>query len=116
MPRPGIAATVEIPLVPTGEVEALLIDGNGDPLEGVLLELVDARGAAIARARSEFDGFALFEKVPYGAYAVRVAAESAKALAGAPASLGQARLDRANPVVRLGRIALTRATRIAAAP
>jgi hypothetical protein len=115
-PRPGIAATVEIPLVPTGEVEALLVDGNGDALEGVLLELIDARGAAIVRARSEFDGFALFEKVPYGAYTVRVAAESAKALAGAPGELGQARLDRANPVVRLGRIALTRATRIAAAP
>jgi hypothetical protein len=114
-PRPGIAATVEIPLVPTGEVEAALIDGNGDPLEGVGLELVDARGAIIATARSEFDGFALFETVPYGAYRVRVAAESAKALSGVPPELGQAKLDRANPVARLGRISLRRATQVAAA-
>jgi hypothetical protein len=115
-PRPGIAARVEIPLVPTGEVEAALLDGNGDPLEGVLLELIDARGAVTASSRSEFDGFVLFEKVPYGAYRVRVAAESAAALAGAPEVLGSATVDRAQPVARLGRILLQRATRIAAAP
>lgn len=115
-PRPGIAARVEIPLVPTGEVEAALLDGNGDPLAGVLLELVDTRGAAMAQARSEFDGFVLFEKVPYGVYRVAVAAESAPALSGVPAVIASARVDRAQAVARLGRIVLHRAARLAAAP
>jgi hypothetical protein len=58
----------------------------------------------------------LFERVPYGAYRVRVAADSAAALSRAPDVLGTAKVDRAQPVARLGRILLHRTTRIAAAP
>ena len=115
-PRPGIAARVDIPLVPTGEVEASLIDGNGDPLAGVTLELVDARGAVLRQVQSEFDGFVLFQQAPYGSYRVRLAGESAVALGLTATELGEARIDRAQPVVRLGRIALNRPARIAAAP
>ncbi|HUQ13129.1 MAG TPA: carboxypeptidase-like regulatory domain-containing protein [Novosphingobium sp.] len=115
-PRPGIAARVDLPLVPTGEAEGSLLDLNGDPIGGVGLELVDARGAVMATARSEFDGFFLFEKVPYGAYRVRPSAESATALGIAADWLGTARIDRAEPVARLGPTSLARVARVAAAP
>jgi hypothetical protein len=115
-PRPGIAARVSLPLVPTGEVEGSLLDLNGDGLGGVELELIDARGAVVRTARSEFDGFFLFEKVPYGAYRVRPSAESASALGVSVDSLGATKVDRAEPVARLGPTNLARVARIATAP
>ena len=115
-PRPGIAARIDMPLVPTGEVEGTLLDANGDAIAGVGLELVDARGAVAARARSEFDGFFLFESVPYGSYRLRASAESASALGIAAGVLGSVTVDRAHPVGRFGPTGLTPVARVAGAP
>jgi hypothetical protein len=71
-PRPGVHAQVDFPISPAGEVEGEVQSKAGLPLAGVTLELVDARGAVAATAFSEFDGFFLFERVPYGAYRLRV--------------------------------------------
>src|SRR5439155_24202557 len=68
VPRPGVAADVEIALVGGGDVEGALIKSGEVGFEGVDLELVDATGKAVATARTDFDGFFLFERVPYGAY------------------------------------------------
>jgi hypothetical protein len=68
MPRPGVAVTIDLPLVSAGEVDGTLVKAGGGTFEGVDLELVDLEGRVAAKARSEFDGFFLFEGVPYGRY------------------------------------------------
>jgi hypothetical protein len=45
--------------------------------EGLDLELLDDSGKVVATARTDFDGFFLFERVAYGKYRVRIASESA---------------------------------------
>ncbi|HEY7005170.1 MAG TPA: carboxypeptidase-like regulatory domain-containing protein [Sphingomicrobium sp.] len=79
VPRPGIPMDVEIGLVGGGDVEGALIKSGGVGFEGVDLELVDANGKVVARTRTDYDGFFLFERVAYGSYAVRVSKDSAAA-------------------------------------
>ena len=118
-PRPGVAAQVELAVSPTGEVEGMLTDADDTPKPGVVLELVDSEGQVAARAMSEYDGFFLFDRVAYGAYRLRLAPDSAKALG----VLGQAMGDLAtgvevNPdrtIDRLGTIRLREPTTIARA-
>ncbi len=78
-PRPGITARVELPLVSAGEVDGTLISASGNGLQGIDLELVDGEGRVVRATRTEYDGFFLFEGVPYGRYALRVAQASADA-------------------------------------
>ena len=104
MPRPGIAATLSLPLAPTGEIEALVLGSDGEPRGGIEIELVDASGIAVRRAQVDFDGYLLFDAVPYGDYRLRVAPASAAAAGLRPALGPPLRIDRANPSLRLGRI------------
>ncbi len=111
VPRPGVAAKVLLPLAPTGEIEAVLLGPDGEPRAGVPVELVDATGRAVVVAPSDFDGYLLFDSVPYGDYRLRVVAGSAAVL-GVRRELGGAlRLDRDHASLRLGRLRM-----IAAAP
>ncbi|MEY4237884.1 MAG: hypothetical protein RL339_485 [Pseudomonadota bacterium] len=106
VPRPGVAAKVSLGLAPTGELETLLLGPDGEPREGVVIELTDAAGRVVRQVQSDFDGYVLFDSVPYGDYRLRIGAASAAAL-GVKADLGGAlRIDRANPSLRLGRIRL----------
>ncbi|MGV3554592.1 MAG: carboxypeptidase regulatory-like domain-containing protein [Croceibacterium sp.] len=102
IPRPGIAAKLEIAVSPTGEVEGVLHGLEDTPRAGVELELVDARGRVAASALTEYDGFFLFDRVAYGTYRLRLAESSARAL-GAAADLGlSASLGPSETLVRLG--------------
>jgi hypothetical protein len=78
-PRPGIAAQIELPLSATGEVDGTLVRAGGSGIEGVDLELVDIEGHVVGRTQSDFDGFFLFEAVPYGKFGVRIAKLAAEA-------------------------------------
>ncbi len=78
-PRPGVTGTVELALAGAGEVDGTLILSGGNGIEGIDLELVAPNGRVVATTRSDFDGFFLFEKVPYGNYTVRIATLSAQA-------------------------------------
>ena len=51
-PRPGVVATVDLPLTGAGEVDGTLVKGGGSTLEGVDLELVTAQGIVVARTRT----------------------------------------------------------------
>ena len=114
VPRPGVPALVEIALVGGGDVEGALVRSGGVNIEGADLELVDAAGRTVARTRSDFDGFFLFERVAYGRYALRLAKESADAL-GVIQMLGaEVLVSQDTPVVRLGTIAVQPLQRIAA--
>ena len=115
VPRPGIPAEVDIALVGAGDIEGALVKSGEVGFEGLDLELVDAAGRVVATARTDFDGFFLFERAPYGRYALRVAEASASA-AGVPRDLHQHVLVSPDAaVVRLGSIPLAMPAQIAAA-
>lgn len=105
-PRPGIAASIALPLSPTGEIEGTVHDLSGAPRGGVQLELVDAKGDVAATAATEYDGYFLFEAVPYGRYALRLAGSSAKALAAARGLANDLVLSHDKDVQRLGIVRL----------
>ncbi|MEP3225288.1 MAG: carboxypeptidase regulatory-like domain-containing protein [Parasphingorhabdus sp.] len=103
-PRPGVAATVELPLVSAGEVEGTLLRKGGGVLAGVGLELLDVEGRVTHQTQSEFDGFFLFEGVPYGAYNLKIQELSAQAIGMAPALNIRAVVDDDNQVAKLGAV------------
>ena len=115
IPRPGVPAEVEIGLVGGGDVEGALVKSGGNGFEGVDLELVDASGKMIAKTRTDYDGFFLFERVAYGSYMIRVAKDSAAA-AKISTELGtHFEISAAKSVVRLGTIRPLPQARIAEA-
>lgn len=107
IPRPGVAAVIELPISPSGEVEGVLHSSSGVEQPGVVLELIDARGAVTASTMSEFDGFFLFERVPYGRYRMRVAADAARALSVNTMIDAAIEIGRSKDIARLGIVRLT---------
>ena len=104
---------VELPLVAAGEIAGTLQKEGGRILSGVDLELIDKNDNIIKTTRTEYDGFFLFEGVPYGKYRIRVSALAANVV-GIDARLPQvAELNKANPTVELGIITTRPAARIA---
>ncbi|QJB69677.1 MSCRAMM family protein [Parasphingorhabdus halotolerans] len=114
-PRPGIAMTVELPLVAAGEVEGTLVRQGGGAISGVGLELLDGEGRVVRETRTEFDGFFLFEGVPYGEYRVRIDQLSAQATKLSPQLAGRAIVDDQNPIARLGAVTVSGLRTLAAA-
>jgi hypothetical protein len=115
VPRPGVPAEVEIGLVGGGDVEGALVKSGGLGFEGVDLELVDASGKVVATARTDFDGFFLFERVAYGNYSIRVSQASADA-ARIVSDLGiRLAVSPDKALVRLGSIQAAPRPRIASA-
>jgi hypothetical protein len=115
VPRPGVPAEVEIGLVGGGDVEGAIVKSGGVGFEGLDVELLDASGKVVGTARTDFDGFFLFERVPYGHYSMRVAAGSAAAakISAFINALIEITPDKA--VVRLGAIHVTPAPSVASA-
>jgi len=103
-PRPGVAVTVELPLVSAGEVEGTLMRKGGGALAGVGMELLDVEGRVVRETHTEFDGFFLFEGVPYGAYGVRIEKLSAQAIKVSPILSVRAVVDDDVQVARLGAV------------
>jgi len=107
VPRPGVPAEIEIGLVGGGDIEGAVVKSGGLGFEGLDLELVDGAGKVAATARTDFDGFFRFERVPYGSYAIRVTRESAAA-ADILAELGlRATVTSDKSVARLGAVHVT---------
>jgi hypothetical protein len=104
-PRPGMALAIELPLVSAGDVDGTLARAGGGTLEGMDLELVAVDGRVAATTRSDFDGFFLFEGVPYGRYTVRIARLSAEAVKVSMALNSVATVDAHTPSVHLGGLA-----------
>lgn len=113
-PRPGVAVTVELPLVSAGEVEGTLVRKGGGTISGVGLELVDVEGRVVREAQTEFDGFFLFDGVPYGSYAVRIAKLSAQAIQVSTTLLTRVVVDEDNQVARMGTVTVTSNANMAA--
>ena len=106
VPRPGVAAKVLLALAPTGEVEAILLGPDGEAQGGVTIELTDPAGHVLYQTASDFDGYVLFDSVPYGDYRLRIGAASAAALGVTNNPGGLLRIDHDHASQRLGRIRL----------
>ena len=114
VPRPGVPAEIEIGLVGGGDIEGAVVKSGGIGFEGLDLELVDAAGKVVATARSDFDGFFLFERVSYGTYSVRVSKESAVAAKILPELNLRASVTAEKSIVRLGAVHVTALPAVAA--
>ena len=113
VPRPGVPQIVELPLVSAGEISGTLQREDGKPVTGVDIELLDKSGNIIKSVRSEYDGYFLFESVPYGKYNMRIGALAAN-IVGVDARLNQvAELSSAKPVAEMGILIAKAAARIA---
>ncbi len=110
IPRPGVTADLAIALVGAGDVEAILVGNDGNGIEGVDIEALDEDGKVVGTARTDFDGFFLFERLAYGHYSFRIAADSAKALNLSSALGARVELDPDHSLVRLGPVPVTRAS------
>jgi hypothetical protein len=105
-PRPGVGAVIDIPLVSAGEIDGTLVRDGGGSIEGVDLELVTLDGRVQAVTRSDYDGFFLFETIPYGAYKIRVAGLSAAAGRFQTAPLRDVQVGSPAASVHLGMVAV----------
>jgi hypothetical protein len=115
VPRPGVSAELLIPLAGGGAIEGTLLKDGGSPFEGLDLELVDFGGKVVALARSDYDGFFLFERVPPGTYSLRLSKDSQSAAQAVTASLRSSLdLQPEQPVLRLGPLVVKAAPRMAA--
>ena len=101
-PRPGIPSIIELPLVSAGEISGSLQREGGKPLSGVDVELLDRNGRAIKTTRTEYDGFFLFEFVPYGTYQIRVAPLAASIVGVDSVLPGRAELGKKAGTVDMG--------------
>ena len=115
VPRPGVTARLDIPLVGAGDIEGALVKDDGSGLEGLDLELIDAQGRTVATARSDYDGFFLFERVAYGSYRFRLTTPSANAVRVSALIDAVAVVSPEKPVARVGAIRLLSAPHIAIA-
>jgi hypothetical protein len=115
-PRPGVAVAIDLPLVSAGDVDGTLVRAGGGSFQGVELELANVEGRVVARTQSEFDGFFLFEGVPYGRYAIRISKISADAARVMTTLKGLAIVSGSTPSVHLGTLAAETETRQASAP
>jgi hypothetical protein len=105
-PRPGIPAKLQIAVAPTGEIEGEVHSPEDTPSAGVELELIDHTGKVAATVLTEYDGYFLFEQVPYGHYTIWLSAGSARALGtaretGKGAAIAEDKTDADLGVIRL---------------
>jgi hypothetical protein len=115
VPRPGVPAQVDIALVGAGDVEGALLKSGGLGFEGVDLEIVDASGAILGTARTDYDGYFLFEGVPYGTYRIRLAKSSADVIGVDPDLHLKVTVTDDHPVVRTGSIQISAPPKVASA-
>jgi len=115
VPRPGVAAEVEIALVGAGAIEGALLKSGEIGFEGLDLELVDASGKVVAVTRTDFDGFFLFDRAPYGKYRIRIAKDSAEAARVSQAVVPEVVVTADKSVIRLGAMPVSPLPQIAAA-
>ena len=115
VPRPGVPADIEIGLVGGGDIEGSVVRSGGIGFEGLDLELVDGNGKVVATARSDYDGFFLFERVSYGSYSIRVSKESAAAAKILQDLNLRASVTAEKSIVRLGSVHVTAVPVVAAA-
>lgn len=100
VPRAGASGFVDVPLVVLGSIDGDILiqsDGGERPLGGMIIELVDAQGKVAARAKSEFDGFFILQKLPLGTYRMRLDEDQLSKLGLTASGARDITLTRHNP-------------------
>ena len=100
-------------LVGSGELEGAIVKSGGLGFEGLKLELLDGDGKVVATTQTDYDGYFLFERIAYGSYRVRIAAESAAAAKVLPDLQLSATVSEDKSVARLGSTSATPLPRVA---
>ena len=113
VPRPGVAADVDIPLVGGGDIEGALVKSGGVGFEGLDLELVDTSGRVVDTTRTDYDGFYLFDRVPYGEYSIRISKAASNAVQVVQDLDLRATVSHERTVVRMGTSQVTPLPKIA---
>lgn len=88
--RPGHAATIDLPVVQTSEIDGTVYlqdQGGRRGVGNVVIELVDSTGTVVAQVRSSSDGYYVLAGVVQGRYTLRVS----------PQQLGQLGLAAPDP-------------------
>lgn len=78
VPRPGTITLMDVPLSPSGEVVGtVFLFRNEEDLEmgDVELQLHNTNGEIVSKTASEFDGYFVFERVPFGDYRLSISPE-----------------------------------------
>ncbi|HZI93149.1 MAG TPA: carboxypeptidase-like regulatory domain-containing protein, partial [Patescibacteria group bacterium] len=78
VPRPGKVALIDFPVQVTGEITGTVRvrrDGTSRVASGVEVQLLDAAGAVVMAARSEYDGFYDLVMIRPGRYTLRIGPE-----------------------------------------
>jgi hypothetical protein len=104
VPRPGVLAQLSLPLAPMGEIEAVLLSPDGLPRGGLTVELADPAGRVVLRTVSDFDGYVLFDAVPYGDYRLQLGPTSAAALGARTGLVAHVRIDHDHASLQLGKL------------
>jgi len=102
-------------LVAAGEVSGTLVRSGGRVAGGIEIELLDRNGRVVKTTKSEYDGYFLFERVPYGQYRLRLAAVTAAIIKAETTLNAQVELTKARGLVDIGTVEVRDALRIAAA-
>lgn len=80
VPRPGSVAVLQFPVFATSEIEGTIYilerDGRHIPLKHSNVQLLDSHGKSVKTAKTEYDGFYLFDNLLPGEYTLMVAENS----------------------------------------
>ena len=104
VPRPGVGAMVDIALVGGGSIEGYAAKADGQPYEGLDFDLLDASGQVVGSARTDLDGYFVFENIHYGTFALKLSPASAAAIKAAPFAPVEVRINRDRPAARIGAV------------
>jgi len=75
LPRPGVSATLDLPVLVTADVEGFVRLRRGEdvsPLTNVTVQAVNQSGEVIASGQTAFDGLYVIDGIPIGQYSLRV--------------------------------------------
>jgi len=100
--RPGYAAQIDFPVIITGEIDgtaSVKLGSEQREVSGVVIELVNLEGKVLQTAKTAYDGFYLFSKIPTGKYQVRVSRDQTDALGLQPVKPTFVVIDASNPIV-----------------
>ncbi len=98
----GTISDLDFPVSRIGEISGYTIlrkNGDTNPAANVELQLIDEKGDVIATTKSGYDGFYLFEKVPFNKYQLQVSNEQSTRLGFAPSQKYDLELNNQNQMV-----------------
>ena len=115
VPRPGVAAQVDIALVGGGSAEGFAVKEDGSGYEGLEIMLVDHNGQTLGSAVTDVDGYFLFERVRYGSYRLQLTAATAKAIGASTTIDATVTISSDRPLGRIGPVKIVRSAALALA-